>query len=422
MLRIFHSDLEINKINSLFKEIRENIIADLESDSSLKNFFLSFFNINNEEIKNFIKKIVGEIEEDSEVCQCGKELIDRCEQYSNLYKKIESLLKYTKINVEETIDKPIYQGGIDCLKDLNDFVHETKINLNQLSEKEEAINLEYVSSYDPVNSKRIPQEEKVNLINRIKEIYEDLEDIYNNMKKLKTIFSYEKNISRSGKRSELASYIGLATCPYCNLNRLDLIKVKKNNNNDQKSAKCELDHYLPKSKYPLFASSVWNLIPVCRTCNLNKWENELHFYSWNIDLQSEIIKILVKFNDSQAIEQYLGMKNSNKECNFDITFICSFSDLYEDVKLLQLEELYNERSEISDLLNKLLIDFRTCRNKSIKDILIFNGIDNGQDLFKYYFGFSLSDYKEKHYSVKQCAKLVSEFIANYGPDISYFEN
>lgn len=227
MLRIFHSDLEINKINSLFKEIRENIIADLESDSSLKNFFLSFFNINNEEIKNFIKKIVGEIEEDSEVCQCGKELIDRCEQYSNLYKKIESLLKFKKINVEKTIKKSKYQKGIECLKNLNHFVHETKINLNQLSEKEEAINLEYVSSYDPVNSKRIPQEEKVNLINRIKEIYEDLEDIYNNMKKIKTIFSYEKNISRSGKRSELASYIGLATCPYCNLNRLDLIKVKK---------------------------------------------------------------------------------------------------------------------------------------------------------------------------------------------------
>lgn len=187
-------------------------------------------------------------------------------------------------------------------------------------------------------------------------------------------------------------------------------------------AKCELDHNLPRSKYPLFASSVWNLIPICSNCNLNKLENEIHFNSWNIDLQSEIIKILVKINDPQAIEEYLGINNSNKKCDFDITFICSSSDFYEDVKLLQLEELYNARSDISELLNKLLINFRICRDDSIKEILKSSGIDNGQDLFKYYFDLSLSDYKEKHYSVKQYAKLVSEFITNYGPDISYFEN
>lgn len=29
----------------------------------------------------------------------------------------------------------------------------------------------------------------------------------------------------------------------------------------------ELDHYLPKSRFPLLACSPWNLIPVCRSCN-----------------------------------------------------------------------------------------------------------------------------------------------------------
>lgn len=41
------------------------------------------------------------------------------------------------------------------------------------------------------------------------------------------------------------------------------------------SAKFQLDHYLPKSKYPVFAISLHNLYPCCSSCNQNKADKEI---------------------------------------------------------------------------------------------------------------------------------------------------
>ena len=54
--------------------------------------------------------------------------------------------------------------------------------------------------------------------------------------------------------------IGLNTCPYCNRSYVyTLSKSKK--------LKPEIDHFYPKSKYPILAISYYNLIPSCPTCN-----------------------------------------------------------------------------------------------------------------------------------------------------------
>lgn len=41
---------------------------------------------------------------------------------------------------------------------------------------------------------------------------------------------------------------------------------------DEKDNKvyCQLDHFLPKSRYPYLSISLYNLIPVCSNCNLTK--------------------------------------------------------------------------------------------------------------------------------------------------------
>lgn len=41
----------------------------------------------------------------------------------------------------------------------------------------------------------------------------------------------------------------------------------------------KLDHFYPKSLYPFFALSLYNLIPVCGTCNLVKSDNKKIFAS-----------------------------------------------------------------------------------------------------------------------------------------------
>src|SRR5690606_3268511 len=59
-----------------------------------------------------------------------------------------------------------------------------------------------------------------------------------------------------------------STCPYCNYGIVEI--VKKNNTmplTHQNIAYFDLDHFYPKSIYPFFALSFYNLIPSCHTCN-----------------------------------------------------------------------------------------------------------------------------------------------------------
>ena len=49
-------------------------------------------------------------------------------------------------------------------------------------------------------------------------------------------------------------------CPFCGVNQLQLYKNVSN---------FDIDHFLPKSLYPQYAFSLYNLIPICKHCNQN---------------------------------------------------------------------------------------------------------------------------------------------------------
>lgn len=58
-------------------------------------------------------------------------------------------------------------------------------------------------------------------------------------------------------------YLGALCCPYCNFNSVEN-KIGKGTRVSQ------IDHFYPKSIYPLFAMSFYNLIPSCSACNKDK--------------------------------------------------------------------------------------------------------------------------------------------------------
>lgn len=65
--------------------------------------------------------------------------------------------------------------------------------------------------------------------------------------------------SKRLNKGKLIDSIGLRTCPYCN--RGYIYTIKSGNINPQ------IDHFYPKALYPLFAVSLYNLIPSCSVCN-----------------------------------------------------------------------------------------------------------------------------------------------------------
>ncbi len=82
-------------------------------------------------------------------------------------------------------------------------------------------------------------------------------------------------------KTKFIQKINIDTCPYCNRNYIYVLSKKG-------KVKPEIDHFLPKSKYPYFGISFFNLIPSCQTCNGKAAKGELDPFDENMISPYEI--------------------------------------------------------------------------------------------------------------------------------------
>ncbi|HCE4656947.1 TPA: HNH endonuclease [Vibrio parahaemolyticus] len=80
----------------------------------------------------------------------------------------------------------------------------------------------------------------------------------------KAVFDYDlfREKSLEWCAYSLTKYVAPRICPYCNRNFTPVVVIDKND-----EARPELDHFIPKSLFPMFAVSFYNLIPACHNCN-----------------------------------------------------------------------------------------------------------------------------------------------------------
>ena len=64
---------------------------------------------------------------------------------------------------------------------------------------------------------------------------------------------------------KLIEELGIDVCPYCGQQYFTIVPNKEKSK--FKIAEATLDHFLCKKKYPYLALNIYNLIPVCKTCN-----------------------------------------------------------------------------------------------------------------------------------------------------------
>ena len=82
---------------------------------------------------------------------------------------------------------------------------------------------------------------------------------------------------RKGKRNngkEWSPYryvemMNVRVCPYCNRHYITTINLPK------RAYRADIDHFLPKSKYPIFAMSLGNWVPSCMPCNRSLKRNRV---------------------------------------------------------------------------------------------------------------------------------------------------
>lgn len=96
-----------------------------------------------------------------------------------------------------------------------------------------------------------------------KEYINDKPKVFSKFKKaINEIFNYERLSSKGAYNFTVA--LGINICPYCNRNYITTIGNEK-----AKFVRADIDHFLPKYKYPYLRLSFYNLVPSCVICNRN---------------------------------------------------------------------------------------------------------------------------------------------------------
>jgi hypothetical protein len=143
---------------------------------------------------------------------------------------------------------------------------------------------------------------------------------------------------------------GLKACVYCN----SQLAVTVRSFSGGRSAKFQVDHFLPKSEYPCFSISFFNLLPVCGPCNGKKNASAVNFnvYSENLnDLKDSpfkfrldkrsIISYRINGDQDKLIIKFDDPQNKDFNKNFDIEGIyATQKDIAEELVLKSI--IYNE--------------------------------------------------------------------------------
>ena len=360
-----------------------------------------------------VDNIIGNIEVDGDnvLQKHSDENFPLLKEYHNLYNFLLEFNKLISYSDHQRSRRASYDQANNFILKINQ-IKENPVLKNYFIYKNYDLNNWDIEYKNNLNDKRISLQTKVELFESIKTKENFFSCLFEDVTKLNEIFSYS-NIEE--ERDQLVECINIKTCVYCNINNLDVIKKAKNG---KKKAKYELDHVLPKSLYPLFASSLWNLVPVCHNCNHTKKEREIKFNSWFVDIEPEIVKIQTEISNKNIFLALVTHQSITKD-EISITIHENGQGYSESIKLLELEELYNNRIDSDDLVGNFQQIITSIKNYKNMDYLKFFSEDK-EKLFFELFKIKLSDFKKKHYSAVLYGKAYSDFLNDLELDVSSF--
>ena len=144
--------------------------------------------------------------------------------------------------------------------------------------------------------------------------------------------------------------VGIKSCVYCN----SQLALTVRNVDGEKSAKFQVDHFLPKSEYPCFSISFYNLYPVCGPCNRSKSTNYVDFKLYSSDyMDYRESKFAFTLDKVSLLRYRVNGDMYNLKVNFE--------DHGAGVKeTFAIEGIYNEQKDIAEeLVLKSMIYNRT---------------------------------------------------------------
>lgn len=206
--------------------------------------------------------------------------------------------------------------------------------------------------------------------------------------KWKSIYYLYDKFIKKGINTQLIQKYGIKCCPYCNENYI----INRKKKNGKKYAMAQLDHFYPRDRFPIFSVSLYNLVPVCGTCNHIKSVNEIgicpHDHTFDFshlkisyepkssDWINNAEEISISFEYDDKDERFKNGMEQNLETMGIISSYSTHTDYVQEI--LKKAQIYGKETR-SNLLNDFPELFES-DEELIK--IIFSNYIEAQDLLK----------------------------------------
>jgi len=208
--------------------------------------------------------------------------------------------------------------------------------------------------------------------------------------------------------------IGIKVCVYCNANYTVTVDVS----GEGIKARYEIDHFLPKSRYPFLSTSFFNFQPSCPFCNRWKWKNESVFnlYTesatdddidpftisltpasislYKISFDSNDLEIKIDSNEMKVVNGKNVKLIDNHEEVFHINDL--YKSFKEEAEEILMTSFFNNRSYLDQMCSNILSNVVTFSDK---------------DAFRLVYGFYL---EEKNIHKRPLTKMKQDIAKQLG--------
>lgn len=255
----------------------------------------------------------------------------------------------------------------DCLSDFKSFLLLTPTGHKKLIEQWNNVDLDLFSKQG-INKNGLKTQRKTN-------------DFGN---KILNALNFDR--FRNRYATEIANIINIKSCPYCN-SMLTIVLPKKKT----EKARFQLDHYYPKSKFPLLSLCFYNLIPSCGHCNQYKGSGtpelgfDFHLYASETPLNGFKFKI----PDADIVNYYLKpeIEKINIELlpdkNIDPKYVENHNNKF------RITRIYNTQKDVAE---EILCKAKAYNKSRISELQNIKGIDLTENEIK---RMILSNYTRK---------------------------
>jgi len=215
----------------------------------------------------------------------------------------------------------------------------------------------------------------------------DEEELVKKYEPIIQIFNYGGFISGCKETSyKIAKLIGVNTCVYCNRQYIFTVSDE-----EEKITRPEFDHYLPKSEYPFFALSLYNLIPSCHICNSSckgseKLGREMNPYL--TDKKKDYFKFTYHIGKN-GLPSSVQITNINNEKEKDVKKLLEcfkIQEIYNCHTNLELKDLYTFAIEYSNTYLQEVLNLRLSQEEAYRILFgteLFKEKDNDRPLSKF---------------------------------------